>query len=137
MEIMAADDNFDEEKETKRFSEVFEFLDYQTDGNVFRHWSEKHKAFRGGFSLAAFEGLGLAMGRHWEQLKKIKGDIDLQSLVQEVWRSDAYRSSFSGLRARERMARVMPVAEALIAGLVKKPKSNKLPAKKASRRATS
>jgi hypothetical protein len=132
MEIIAADKTFDEDRESKRFSEVFEFLDSATVGNVFRHWSEKQKVFRGGFSLAAFEGLGLAMGRHWDQLKRIKGEIDVLSLVQEVWKSDAYKNSFSGLRARDRMTRVTPTAEALISELMKKPKV--LPSKKVSKR---
>ncbi|MFM0518296.1 hypothetical protein PQR08_12765 [Caballeronia jiangsuensis] len=117
MELIAVDDAFDEEGEAKKFSEVFEFLDGKTQGNIFRHWSERLGAFRGGFSLAAFEGLGLALSRHWDQLAGIKESIQVQQLVEALWKSDAYRNSFSGLRARERMARVTPIAEALVTDL--------------------
>jgi hypothetical protein len=134
MEAVALDPNFDEELETKRFFEVFEFLDNQTQGNVFRHWSEKHNAFRGGFSLAAFEGLGLAVGRHWDQLTKEKQKFNVTLVVEELWKSDAYKNSFSGLRARERMARVTPTAEQLVSALVKQEKPRRIVAKKMPKR---
>lgn len=124
MEEIAADQNFDEEAEGKRFAAAFEFLDSKSDGNVFRHWNHKQKVFRGGFSLAAYEGLGLAIGRHWAQIEKSKDKIDVKKIIEKLWNSDAYRNSFSGLRARERMARITSTAEDLVKeaiGQAKKP----------------
>lgn len=114
MEAVALDKSYDENREAQVFVEAFEFLDQTTNGNAFRPWNKNHSAFRGGFSLAAYEGLGLAIGRHWEQIKKVQSKLDMVSIIQELWASEAYRSSFSGLRARERMVRVTPTAEALV-----------------------
>lgn len=114
MENIALDRNYDEGAEANTFIEIFEFLDETLNGNVFRSWSRTHKTFRGGFSLAAYEGLGLAIGRHWGKFRKVKERVDMQKLVQELWESDAYRNSFSGLRARERMVRVTPAADKLV-----------------------
>ncbi|MDR0245995.1 MAG: DUF262 domain-containing protein [Burkholderia sp.] len=114
MEVIATDSDFNEAEETKRFTEMFEFLDTSSSGNIFRHWNNAQDSFRGGFSLAAYEGLGLAMGRHWHQISKIKSKFDVSQLIKKLWSSDAYHGSFSGLRARERMARVTPAAEKMV-----------------------
>ncbi|WP_071766198.1 DUF262 domain-containing protein [Burkholderia ubonensis] len=135
MELMAADQDFDEDAERERFVSTFEFLDSKSDGNAFRHWNINQKAFRGGFSLAAYEGLGLAVGRHWDQIEKIKDKIDIHDLIQKLWASDEYRNSFSGLRARERMARVMPIAEKLVREVIQQAKPQRTTAKKAAPRA--
>jgi hypothetical protein len=133
MELIAVDKDFDEEAETRRFSSAFEFLDSRSSGNVFRHWNTKQDTFRGGFSLAAYEGLGLAVGRHWDQIEPIKDTFDIQRLVQQLWATEAYRNSFSGLRARERMARVTPTAEKLVKDMIATAKSERGSRKSASR----
>lgn len=125
MEAIALDASYDEESETKIFTEVFEFLDKSLDGNVFRPWNQSHNAFRGGFSLAAYEGLGLAVGKYWKDIRKVRTRIDMPELIKELWTSDAYRNSFSGLRARERMVRVTPTAEKLVLEAVKQAKTAK------------
>lgn len=131
MELMATDKGFDEEAETERFVSTFEFLDNNSDGNVFRHWNAKQGIFRGGFSLAAYEGLGLAIGRHWKQVEKVRTKIDVLEIVQQLWSTDAYRNSFSGLRARERMARVTPTAENLLKEAIARAKTPRNVAKRA------
>ncbi|WP_009980830.1 DUF262 domain-containing protein [Burkholderia pseudomallei] len=134
MELMAAEQDFDEDAETERFVSTFEFLDSKSDGNAFRHWNTNQNTFRGGFSLAAYEGLGLAIGRHWDQIRKIKDKIDIHELIQKLWASDAYRNSFSGLRARERMARVVPIAEKLVKEVIQQTKPQRAAAKKTTPR---
>lgn len=66
MERIATDENFNAIAEEQLFTEVFSFLNERLNGNAFRSWSETHSAFRGGFSLGAFEGLGLSLGRKWQ-----------------------------------------------------------------------
>jgi len=114
MENLATDAKFDSEAEATRFKEVFKFIDDALQGEAFRPWNEKAGTFRGGFSLAAFEGLGLAIGRHWPQVKRVRAKFDLPAVVRRLWSTPAYKGSFSGLRARERMVRVSPAAEKVV-----------------------
>ena len=125
MEAIALDPDYDETGEEDLFRSVFKFLDESVDGNVFRPWSERHSAFRGGFSLAAFEGLGLAIGRHWAEIRRVQSKFKLQDVLQDLWSSQPYRNSFSGLRARERMARVSPTAEEIVLRALAKAKGSR------------
>lgn len=114
MEHMAEEATIDTSKQGTIFSEVFEFLDNAVNGNAFRPWNPKTATFRGAFSLAAYEGFGLALGKHWEQIRPYKTSFQVQTVIQELWQTKPYRASFSGLRARERMVRVMPAGEELV-----------------------
>lgn len=125
MEEIAVDPKFDPISEEKVFREVFDFLDSTTGSNSFRSWSSAKKVFRGGFSLAAYEGLGLALGRHWPAIRSVRSTFDMDRLIKGLWQSTAYRKSFSGLRARERMARVTPAAEEAVAAELKRVKSTR------------
>jgi hypothetical protein len=130
MEAIATSTTYDQEAEEGLFSAVFKFLDQETQGNAFRPWNAKTNAFRGGFSLAAFEGLGLAMGRHWPEIQKIQGKFDVIDVVKSLWNSAAYAKSFSGLRARERMVRVVPVADEIVKKAIKAANATHAKAKK-------
>ena len=114
MEQLATDPSFDVDEEASTFRAVFRFLDDTVNGNSFRPWSERYGAFRGGFSLAAYEGLGLTIGRHWSAIRRVRAGFNVESVVKGLWAHRAYKQSFSGLRARERMVRVSPAAEAVI-----------------------
>lgn len=114
MEQLATNKKFSLAAEAKLFREVFKFLDETVDGNAFRPWNSSLRAFRGAFSLGAFEGLALALGRHWPSIKKAKQQFDLTAVIKRLWATQEYKKSFSGLRARERMMRVTPAAEQVI-----------------------
>jgi hypothetical protein len=114
MEAIATAKEYDQQAEEDLFVAVFKFLDEETEGNAFRPWNKKTNTFRGGFSLAAFEGLGLAVGRHWNEIKRVRHKFDVPAVVRRLWESPAYAKSFSGLRARERMVRVVPVADQIV-----------------------
>lgn len=114
MERIATDKHFDFDKEKEIFSEVFDFVDEKLSGNVFRPWSERHDSFRGGFSLGAYEGVAFALGNKWELIGKYKKRFDLERVVKSVWSSPAYKSGFSGLKARDRMLKVIPAASAAV-----------------------
>lgn len=122
MEQIATDEAFDKEGEAILFKEVFSYLDRTVGGDAFRPWSQA-RGFRGAFSLGAFEGLGLALGRHWDQIKKISPSFNLLAVIENLWGTEEYRRSFSGMRARERMARVMPAAERIIVAAIDKAKT--------------
>lgn len=115
MENIALDKKFDFSAERKLFQEVFKFLDDSVDGNAFRPWSATLKAFRGAFSLGAYEGLALALGRNWAAVKKVKDRFEILQVIKNLWGTPEYNKSFSGLRARERMVRVAPAAERVVA----------------------
>lgn len=114
MEQLATDKKFKIANEAKLFKEVFEFLDDSVDGNAFRPWNASLRTFRGAFSLGAFEGLALALGRHWSEIRKVKEQFELGRVIRHLWSTPEYKKSFSGLRARERMVRVTPAAEKVI-----------------------
>ncbi|NKI95462.1 DUF262 domain-containing protein [Rhizobacter sp. SG703] len=115
MEQIATDPEFDTESEREVFQEVFAFLDATLDGDAFRRWNEGRDSFSGGFSLGAYEGLALSLGRRWQEVRAHHDTFDIRTVVKSLWSTKAYQESFSGLRARERMARVRPAADALIA----------------------
>lgn len=131
MEEVATSENYDFDAEEAVFREVFAYLDAGVGSDAFRAWSKSRGEFRGGFSLGAFEGIALALGRHWKSVKKLGEKFDLTGFVHEVWSQPEYTKSFSGLRARERMARVVPAAERSIQARLK-PKT--AVAKKASKK---
>jgi hypothetical protein len=114
MEQLATDKKFKLANEAKLFKEVFQFLDETVDGNAFRPWNSTLKMFRGAFSLGAFEGLALALGRHWPSIKKVRRQFELLNVIKRLWGTQEYKKSFSGLRARERMVRVTPAAELVV-----------------------
>ncbi len=128
MEHIATSKSLAFSNEEKRFREVFDYLDKALGENAFRPWSVKQESFRGAFSLAAFEGLGLSLGKHWESFRILKDDIDMKELVKNLWGTPEYQKSFSGMRARERMLRVRPAADKIVLGAIaaaKKPKKSK------------
>ncbi len=114
MEKIALNKDFDYIGEEERFRTVFKFFDENLNGNIFRPWNDRQKTFRGGFSLAAFEGLALSIGRHWQDIRRVKTRFDVEGLIKGLWGTPAYKGGFSGLRARERMVRVSPVAEQFV-----------------------
>lgn len=125
MEVIALDKTFDFDAEVSLFEEVFAYLDRETGGDSFRPWNTKLKTFRGAFSLAAFEGIGLSVGRHWRRIKQAGNRFDMEGVIKEVWTTEAYKKSFSGLRARERMLRVKPVADRVIVAALEKAEKEK------------
>lgn len=110
MERIALDSNYDKDGEADLFREVFKFVDERLEGNAFRPWSEKNGSFRGGFSLGSFEGLAFSLGEHWPEIKKHRTKFDLLAVIKLMWSSKAYKGGFSGLKARDRMAKVRPAA---------------------------
>jgi hypothetical protein len=114
MEEIALSKTFDIEHEKKLFKEVFKFIDDSVDGNAFRPWNSSVRAFRGAFALGAYEGLALAIGRHWGEIRKVREGFNVLQVIKNLWATPEYKKSFSGLRARERMARVAPAAERVV-----------------------
>jgi hypothetical protein len=120
MEEIATDDQYPFDHEETLFREVFSFLDAELDANSFRSWSAQKQEFRGGFSLGAFEGIAITLGKNWPAVKKRGAKFDASAFVKEVWSQPEYKKSFSGLRARERMARVLPAAERVMSEFLSK-----------------
>lgn len=118
MEEIAQDGNFDFTSEENIFKEIFHFLHKNLNGDSFRSWSPDRKEFRGGFTLAGFEGIGFTIGRYWNAIKAAGDRFDVNAYVKSVWSEPEYTKSFSGLRARERMTRVIPAAERVIENML-------------------
>jgi hypothetical protein len=118
MEQIALDDSYNLDGEAKIFHEVFEFLENSTGSDSFRSWNTS-KGFRGGFSLGAYEGIAITIGRHWAKIRRNKSGFDVKDFIEQVWSQPEYNKSFSGLRARERMVRVIPAAERVMTDFLK------------------
>jgi hypothetical protein len=114
MEEIALDSSFDFAGEERRFRDVFRTLDEAVGSDSFRPWNPVRGAFRGGFSLAGFEGISLMLARRWDEVWRLGNRFDFSVFIKEVWTQPEYTKSFSGLRARERMARVMPAVERVL-----------------------
>lgn len=114
MEEIASSRVFDFEAEANTFKEVFAYLNEKLSGDSFRAWNAVREEFRGGFTLAGFEGIGFAIGKHWSAVRLAGDRFNVVEYVKAVWQEPEYTKSFSGLRARERMARVIPAAERVI-----------------------
>lgn len=135
MEHIAQDPSFDPAEEERIFRSVFAFLDDTVNGNAFRPWNVSLKAFRGAFSLGAFEGFGLAMGRHWTEVAKVREHFHTGTVLHKLWSTPEYKKSFSGLRARERMVRVSPIADEVVRNAIEHARSElKTPRTKATAR---
>ncbi len=130
MEAIAEDKDFDFDTEATTFRAVFAYLNETLSGDSFRSWNSTRREFRGGFTLAGFEGIGFAIGRHWEAVRSAGAAFDVAAYVKAVWAEPEYRGGFSGLRARERMARVIPAAERVIVDMLplRRRPAKKLPA---------
>lgn len=118
MEEFALSEDYDFIEEERVFREVFKFLDESAGSNALRSWNAEKNDFRGGFSLAGYEGIVIGLGRHWEALRVKLENVDGLDLIKSVWSQPEYKKSFSGLRARERMVRVIPAAERVFEGIV-------------------
>lgn len=114
MEQIALDSKFDFAGEEKLFRDVFRTLDENVGSDSFRPWSPSRSAFRGGFSLAGFEGISLLLARRWPEVRRLGDAFDFRAFIKEVWSQPEYTKSFSGLRARERMARVLPAVDRVL-----------------------
>lgn len=114
MEEIATNKTYDFVAEKVLFEEVFKFLDEAVGSNSFRSWNTQRGEFRGGFSLGAFEGIAITIGKHWKKIQRLGKKFDTLQFVKDVWNQPEYTRSFSGLRARERMARVLPAAERVV-----------------------
>jgi hypothetical protein len=130
MERIAMDSKFSVEKEAKIFRDVFAFLDDAVGANAFRPWNIPLQAFRGAFSLGAYEGLALSIGRHWKEVRKVTSKFDVLRVIKNLWSTDEYKKSFSGLRARERMVRVVPIADKVVLAEIRRHSTSAITAKK-------
>lgn len=137
MEEIATSSKFDIGKESKLFREVFKFLDESVNGNAFRPWNAGLGTFRGAFALGAYEGLALALGRHWTAIKPVREKFDVLRVIKNLWASNEYKRSFSGLRARERMVRVRPAAERAVEAELTRVADSKRTNARASKRSVS
>ncbi|NPD26785.1 DUF262 domain-containing protein [Corallococcus exiguus] len=114
MESIAIDKKFNRDREEHIFRSAFKLLDASLKENALRPWNVKLKAFKGALSLAAFEGLALSIGEFWSEIEPIKDEFSYVSIVKKLWKTKEYSQGFSGLRASERMVRVMPAGRRVV-----------------------
>lgn len=106
---LASDKNFDYAKEEAAFLYVFQTLAKTLGSESFRKFDIDRGKFLGGFSAAAFELVAVGIGTSFEA-NPAKPIDDLEKKIKDVWTNpDFLRNSGSGVRANQRLPRVVPL----------------------------
>jgi hypothetical protein len=104
---MASSARFDKKKEETAFKETFDLLDAALESDCFRKYEQTKKRFTGGFSVAAFEVIGLGIGWNAERFVKAHSPEQVSEMVkQEVWADTSFLTS-TGLAAASRLPKTL------------------------------
>src|SRR4051794_39585632 len=94
-------------KEEKAFKDTFELLAEALDTDSFRKYEKAKSRFSGGFSVSAFEVIGLGIGWHPERFRKTHTAADVVELVKnKVWDDTSFLTS-TGLAASSRLPKTL------------------------------
>lgn len=109
---IASDPAFDRTTEEHAFRETFSVLSEALGSDAFRRYDPGRSRFVGGFSVSAFEAIGLGLGQNFESWRNRKPAI--RKKVRSLW-SDPYftSNSGSGVRASTRLPRIVPYGRRL------------------------
>jgi len=104
---MASSNAFDKKKEEEAFRKTFDLLDAALESDCFRKYDQSKRRFTGGFSVAAYEVIGLGIG--WDAEKFVKGHTPEQvseMVKQKVWVDTSFLTS-TGLAAASRLPKTL------------------------------
>lgn len=108
----ARSDEFDRSGEFAAFVETFELIDQALGDGAFRRWDPLLGKFRGGFSVSAFEAVGVgvyANRREWLQMDPEQRNAGIAERVRGLWEDEIFRNrAGSGIRAAGRIPHIVP-----------------------------
>jgi hypothetical protein len=109
---LAADKSYDRNEEANAFRSTFSILQQELSSDAFRRYDPDRNRFVGGFSVSAFEAVGLGVGHNYKALLKKRDTI--KESVQAIWSdSEFVDNSGSGVRASTRLPRIVPYGRKL------------------------
>jgi hypothetical protein len=112
---VASASKVDTRKEEKAFKETFDLLADALDSDSFRKYEKPKKRYTGGFSVAAFEVIGLGIGWDPEKFAKNHDAKDLVKLVEsDVWNDTSFLTS-TGLAAASRLPKTLARGRSIFA----------------------
>lgn len=104
---MAAGASFDRRKEEAAFNSTFDLLDAALESDSFRKYEQGKSRFTGGFSVSAFEVIGLGIGWDAEAFAKSHSPEQVAAMVKdEVWSDTSFLTS-TGLAAASRLPKTL------------------------------
>lgn len=107
MKEAAFNRSLERKKEEQAFKSTFDLLDSALESDSFRKYDLSKNRFTGGFSVAAFEVIGLGVGWMAEKFVKSNAPENVERLVKEqVWSDSSFLTS-SGLSAADRLPKTI------------------------------
>jgi len=111
---LAQDKTYDFKKEEAAFRETFGLLANVLGDDAFRRFDKKRDRFVGGFSVSAFEAVGIGIGYNPGKARAKPDVIDQK--VKQMWNDKAFvDNSGSGIRASSRVPKIIPYGRKLFA----------------------
>jgi hypothetical protein len=111
---LAESENFDYRREEEAFKATFSVLREQLGSDAFRRYDAAKRRFVGGFSISAFEVIGLGVGHHYEKVRRNQAQIIQKA--QRIWSDPSFTdNSGSGVRASSRLPKIIPLGRQLFA----------------------
>jgi hypothetical protein len=109
---LAGDAKYKQKDEEEAFRITFATLGEQLGSDAFRRYDAHRSRFVGGFSISAFEAIGLGVGYNYRAAAK-KPDKIVEK-VKKLWTDDQFiNNSGSGVRASTRLPRIVPYSRKL------------------------
>jgi hypothetical protein len=104
---MASGASFDMKKEEAAFKDTFDLLDAALESDSFRKYEQGKNRFTGGFSVSAYEVIGLGIGWDAENFVKRHTPEHVAEMVKnEVWADTSFLTS-TGLAAASRLPKTL------------------------------
>ncbi|MFO0952419.1 MAG: DUF262 domain-containing protein [Isosphaeraceae bacterium] len=104
---MASSPRLDRKEEEAAFKGVFDLLDTALESDSFRKFDQRKGRFTGGFSVSAFEVIGLGIGWDSAQFLRTHTPDEVAALVKsEVWSDTSFLTS-TGLAAASRLPKTL------------------------------
>lgn len=111
---LAADKAFDRKAEEEAFRTTFRLLAETLGNDSFRRYDKTRNKFLGGFSITAFEVIGLGVGYNHNKLSANFNVINEK--VKAVWSDpEVINNSGAGVRASTRIPKIVPIGRSAFA----------------------
>jgi hypothetical protein len=111
---LAQDKAFALKSEEAAFRETFAFLASDLGDDAFRRYDNVKKRFLGGFSVSAFEAVGIGIG--YNPKKALAKPKVVAEKVKKMWTDPEFvNNSGSGIRASSRVPKIIPYGRTVFA----------------------
>jgi hypothetical protein len=111
---LADEERFDYMAEETAFYTTFSLLRDQLGSDAFRRYDSAKGKFVGGFSISAFEVIGLGVGHHYQRVSQRAEQVVQKT--QRIWSDPTFtENSGSGVRASSRLPKIIPYGRQLFA----------------------